>query len=460
MGKTTKKLIAALLSVILTTTVLVVSSYAWMIQSTSPEIDNIYIAVGGGNTILVAADMTVEENGMIYHFPGTFSNHLNFSQYESYDYLKQLGGMTPVSTADGINWYLPEYYGKNDPMVSLGVADGGQLKPVESFRLDDRLAHANLTAEQSEQIEKGSYIYLDFWVVSPGADYRLHISAGDGNNGTFGVGLPDAEGADTDGDGSQDSYVLAAGNNAAAASMRVGFLTNEYPVTDLSMFYYQRSEQFAARYTQLRGMYPEKYVSSPDTQYRFLIYEPNGTLHMGENADLQGSYVITEPLCKTEDGVGLANVADRLAVQDTNTWLQAQNSEQTRLQQAFQGATIQETFKEAELARVRDTFYHTYLQGQFAAYIDRADFFARTGNLYALAKNNVVSPETLEQQAQNSQLFARATEDVYIVDLEHNIPQRIRMFIWLEGQDVDCTNAASASGIAINFELAGSSKND
>ncbi len=459
MGKTTKKLIAALLAVILSVTVVVVSSYAWMIQSTSPEIDDIYIAVGGGNTILVAADMTAEKNGVVYHFPGTFSDHLNFSQYASYDYLKDLGGMTPVSTADGLHWYLPDYYEKNDPMVTLGLATGGQLKPVDSFLLDDCLAHANLTEEQAEQIEQGSYIYLDFWVVSPGADYRLHISAGDGSNGTFGVGLPQPMGKDTDGDGAEDSYVLGAGDNAAAASMRVGFLTNSYPVTDLSMFYYQRSEQFAARYTQLRGMYPEKYVTPADEQYRFTIYEPNGTLHVGENAWLQGSYVITQPLCKDGDGIGLADVVSQLTVQDTNTWLLSQDGEQTRLQQVFQGATVNESFNLAELTRIRDAFYHTYLQGQLAAYVAGADFFARTGNLYALAEDGVVSAQKIGQQGQNSaQLYARATDNVYIADLEKNIPQRIRMFIWLEGQDVDCTNEASASSIGINIELAGSSK--
>ena len=86
MGKITKKLIAALLAVILSVTMLVISSYAWMIQSTSPQIEGIYVSVGGGNTILLAADMVVEEKGQTYHFPGTFSDilwalHLLFTQF-------------------------------------------------------------------------------------------------------------------------------------------------------------------------------------------------------------------------------------------------------------------------------------------------------------------------------------------------------------------------------------------
>lgn len=452
MEKTTKKLIAALLAVILSVTMLVVSSYAWLIQSSSPQVEGMYVSVGGGNTILLAADMTVEADGQIYHFPGSFSDRLNFSQYESYDYLQQLGGLTPVSTADGKNWYLPTYYEKNDPVVESGVAYSGQLKPYSEFVLDDRLMHANLTSEQQEQIEQGSYVYLDFWVVSPGQDYRLHLSTSEETSGSFVIGLPEVNAQDQNGDGQQDSYVLEeTGSEAAAASIRLGFLTNEYPVTDLSMFYYQRSQEFAARYTQLRGVYSEKYVTALEQNDRFLIYEPNGTQHT--EAALQGSYAITQPLAKTETGAAPGDVSSQLTVQGQNTWLLAENGLETQLQQGFAASVVNEAFQVNKLGQIRNQFYKTYLQQQLAGYVSDAKFYTQTGNLYALAKDGVVSKETLAQSAQ----MAGATEDVYIVDLEKNIPQRIRMFIWLEGQDIDCVNEAATSGLAINIELAGSS---
>ena len=56
--------------------------------------------------------------------------------------------------------------------------------------------------------------------------------------------------------------------------------------------------------------------------------------------------------------------------------------------------------------------------------------------------------------------IAGATDDVYIVKLEKNVPQRIRLFIWLEGEDVDCVNSASASAFAFRIELAGSNADD
>ena len=50
---------------------------------------------------------------------------------------------------------------------------------------------------------------------------------------------------------------------------------------------------------------------------------------------------------------------------------------------------------------------------------------------------------------------AGATEDAVIVRLERNVPQRIRVFIWLEGQDADCTGAAENLRFAVNLQLAG-----
>ena len=53
-------------------------------------------------------------------------------------------------------------------------------------------------------------------------------------------------------------------------------------------------------------------------------------------------------------------------------------------------------------------------------------------------------------------LTSGATDDVYITELEKNAPQRIRMFIWLEGQDADCVaSGAGATYFALNLELAG-----
>ena len=66
-----------------------------------------------------------------------------------------------------------------------------------------------------------------------------------------------------------------------------------------------------------------------------------------------------------------------------------------------------------------------------------------------------VSKNVLETMAQSG-----ATEDVTIVCLEKNIPQRIRMFIWIEGQDSDCASSLNNVSFTLGLELAGSQVDD
>ena len=85
-------------------------------------------------------------------------------------------------------------------------------------------------------------------------------------------------------------------------------------------------------------------------------------------------------------------------------------------------------------------------------YVERASFFQNTAALYSYCSHNgSANAEDLDHLR-----LAGATEDVYIAKLEKNIPQRIRMFVWIEGQDVDCINAATTGSFALSVELAGS----
>lgn len=457
MKKMIIKLIAAGLSLVLAVTVAVMSSYAWLTLSDSPVANGIYIAVAGGNTILVAPDLTYSDETGTYHYPGVFDDTLNFSQNLSYQYLNYLGGLTPVSTTDGLNWVLPAYYEKNDPEVVSGAALNGELKSVSDFTVDSTLAYANLMNTKTEQIDQGSYIYLDFWVVSPGEDYRLRISTGDDSGGSFAIGLMEPQEADTDGDGVADSYVLSPSADSAAASVRVGFLVNEDTVTDESMANYTQSALYNDRYNRLKGIYQEP-GEAAQKDYRFMIYEPNGTLHPDSSGAENGSYVITEPLSCVNSVIFPGDVSSNLTVQDTTSWIMNESGTQALIEQVFQGTVAPTGFRSSALPELNNSFYIDYLQGQVGAYVDKGSFFKRTDNLYVLANANFATAESLnaEREDPDSKLFAGATDDAYIVDLERNVPQRIRMFIWLEGQDADCTNDARGSGIAVSIELAGS----
>ena len=442
MNKIYFKLIAITLTLVLSVSVVVMSSYAWFVLSGNPVATGIQISIGGGNTILVAPDMTQVVDGKTYHYPGRFSDTMNFGQQESYNYLKELGGLTPVSTADGVNWFLPEYYLNTDEKVQAGLALTGELKDVSEFSVDVGLKHGNIPAGEADLIHEGSYIYLDFWVVSPGENFTLRLSTGDDSGGTFVMDQLEArKGALV--------YSLEAPESMGAAAVRLGFLANSVRLTDETMLYYQSSSGFDERYTSLQGSYLEKGAEAYGIESnRFVIYEPNCDTHPSSNVP-EGSYVVTNPVGLVDGKGAEVSVADRLNAQLTSRWYIADAGSGTAIQQRFQAAVMGMKLDDMTAEEIRDSFFDNYLQGQISPYVDKGDFFAKTSDLYkfgtSITANQLADLDT-----------AGATEDVYIIELERNVPQRIRMFIWLEGQDVDCVNEVDTSSFMVNVELAGS----
>lgn len=440
MSQSVRKLLAAILTLLISVTMIVAITYAWTTLSASPVAEGIQITVGGGNTILVAPDIALEVEGKTYHYPGGFSDKLILSRYEGYDYLKTLDSLMPVSTADGVNWFIPEYYDILDEEVINGDASVGQIKPYSEFHRDTTLTFANL---EDNGEAKGSYIYLDFWVVSPGSDYTLRVSRGDSNGGSFLLELPEIV---EDG----DSYTLKETNGSVSAAARIGFLANTVYLTDETMYYYQRSYGYDSDYSRLCGNFSnagEEYFSIDN---RFTIYEPNGLLHPGREED--GSYIPTNPIGFRNGVAAEADIRDRLTVQVLNVWKDKDNATIT-LPEIFKTAIANKNIDSAEEAK---SVFSEYLQGSYTPYVIKGQFVQKTNSLYALcADNNIADSEELLGLN-----LAGATDDAYIVKLEKNVPQKIRMFIWIEGQDTDCTALENVCDFAISIELAGSNKED
>lgn len=435
MSKIIRKLIATGLILSILLVMMVAVTYAWTTLSTSPTVNGIQISIGGTDTIKIAPNVTVTVNGTEYNYPGVFKDTLDFGNFAEYGYLNQLEGLTPVSTADGLHWAIPTYYGPNDAEVINGEAQAGDLKPISSFLLDTDLEYANLT--DSDKAKQGSYVYLDFWIVAP-ADYDLRLASGDSSSGSYLIELMPAV---EDGDG----YALVSTEGHVAASARVGFLVDHNNITDDTMVYYQRSPYYQNQYTKLKGSYQSpgegiKYSSS----YLFTIYEPNGDLHPYD-PDL--GYKATYPI-GWDGGFKQEDISDRLAVQLTNEWIKV-GGETTYLEQMFTTATLGKTYPSA--ADAESEFYDEYLQGHLLSYIKQGKFVKSTAALYDSLTDSKNSKETLDGVE-----LSGATEDSCIAHLEKNVPQRIRMFIWLEGEDYDCFKGSEEVSFALNVELAGS----
>lgn len=447
-----KKLLTAVVLLITSLVMVLSTSYAWMTMSSNPVTQGIQITVAGSHTVLVAPDIRVVENGQVLHYPGAFSENLHFDQYQQYQYLQDLGGLLPASTADGLTWFIPEYYTQRDEAVDRGQAFAGQIRPTWEFTADNMLHFANLSSEQTENQANGHYVYLDFWVVAPVDGYKLRVSTGDdGNGGSFVIDLLEPEQVTQDG---ISIYTLSKENAQAAASVRVGFLINEDTVLDNSMQHYTQSSDYNKKYHRLQGVYSEPGLSAHSFNTKFTIYEPNGNLHpttvldAGGNPIENGQYVITRPL-----GAGgiETSVKDRLTVQLTNSWMRT--GEDTAINQMFRTFSAGKDFSGETVQSLQNRFYVNTLQYQLHPYVNKGNFLSSTANLYTVADsgNKIADAEELRNLMQSG-----ATEDVYMTQLTGSVPQRIRMFIWLEGQDVDCINSAATSGFAISIELAGS----
>ena len=439
MDKALIKLIAAGLSLALAVTVAVMSTYAWFTLTTSPEVAGATVVIGGSNTIMLAPNVTSllsigeEVTDVRVNYPGEFSDTLVFSSENGYD-LSAVAGLAPVSTADGVSWIIPIY--------STGE-DG-------TFVTDTMLNYANQTQAQMDAKQaQGNYVYLDFWVVAPAADYRLRVSAGEDGEGSYLIGLPVPEAYDADGNGITDSYRMVEGNVSAAASARVGFLANQQNCNNYDLLAYENSEHNVEDYKRLKGYMTDKGTIAVSSENRFTIYEPNGTLHEGET---NGTYLVTQPL--NASGIS-TDIQTILTVQDTNTWKTNENG--TVLEQSFAAVANRDEYSDYSAEELASAFY---AQGQISSYVNTGKFFANTSNLYTLASQiNSAWLET-ERANEESANLAGATSDVYIIDLEKNVPQRIRMFIWLEAEDYDCGYDAQETSFALRIELAGSSMSE
>lgn len=437
MNKTLIKLFTIGASLIITLVVVISSSYAWFSMSTTPSSMGMQIQVGS-NTIKIAPDVTTTVDGKKVHYPGTFSETLNFSKEKSYEYLNNLTKLSLVSTADGINWYLPSG-ADNDAQDST------------DFILDDKLEFSNLEELPADNSVHGGYALMDFWVVSPN-DCKLRISDGDTNGGSFFINLPKVISKD-------DDFGLDMSNDLLASCARVGFLANTQAVKDTSMNKYVESAAYDSKYRSLKGIYQEKGETWNYYPTQFSIYEPNADYHQDETYTLSkdgmnyrvcedGSYVRTKPMGNVNGEMQPVDITRNVTVQKKTKWLKANDSE-FQIEQIFQAFLKGESFPNIDT--LTNKFYTKYLGYQCGTYVQKGEFIKRTDSLTkAFDGDGVVDSEIMNQLNTSG-----ATDDVVIVDLEKNIPQRIRMFVWIEGQDVDCSNLSAGGNLLLSLELSG-----
>jgi hypothetical protein len=323
-------------------------------------------------------------------------------------------------------------------------------------------------------------------------EYQVRVSADtQTQTGSFLIELP------TDDENGEISFP----SGYTAATARVGFLTNTEVLSTDTMLRYMESSGYDERYKSLRGVYQEP---GETTEYdtSFLIYEPNATSHPGD-ADSEGDYIVTSPLAYREDSgtVAETSVQDHLAVQLNSDWIRfskeenntesgavnseeddtvsgiesgavdsgednaesgTENSEESasvgNVNSASEELVITQMFLAERNSGQSDLTVGKFLEEQtgIGRFVTAGSFFSNTSVLYASLDGNGVARADLLEQLRT----AGATDDAILTSLTRNTPQRVRMYIWLEGQDADCANGVSleAAPIALSIELSGATK--
>ncbi len=416
MRKLPKKLLITGIALLLSVVVLGGVSFAWYTISTTPEASAVKVGIYADRTILISSD---GEN---------FGQYVNLS-----DAFQNLIGLHPVSTVDGLNWFLPAYQVE------------GMLMEAKEFILDDRLEHANISAlddegnplegdELNERDKEGYYYYVDFYLMTqvedgctvhlsfPEADSFDDLLTDEGIQGTYILGQPILKVKD----GEETLKLSYGGENC----IRIGFLTNP-----------AYSEASGLDNTGYSDIYPKN---------GFVIYEPNSDIRtstgkpgsgeqdqagryvLGNDFSAEvfqnGNYLETKPLGFTLDSNGKTVIEPvtidpaKLIIQKSSSWDEEDVLEKLRNRQKVTSAEILN--------------YGYFISSQYVT--DRLQTSGTASRYVSI----------LGEAGQNG-------SDVSIIHLIKDEPVKVRMFIWLEGQDPDCWNDIAGSAFRMNLELTG-----
>ena len=448
------KLIAAAAMLIIALVLLVATSLAWFTISTNPEISGFNVNLYSARTVLLSLDNE------------TYTEALDLSEK-----FNKLAPLKPVSTVDGLNWFLPTY----DNIT-------GELNPARHFELDDNLTYANILyideatgkplegKAKLDAMDNGYYVYTDFYMKTEEekADVRLSFSnpvayyteeyndEDTSNDGTF--VLPSYKL-----DNSTGSLKAVNISKGAERSARIGFLIEpDYTGTPLA----GTAKDPGAPLTKDISFvdFDEEIEENPYIN-RFIIYEPNSDNRTSiekphktepEIDNLSNRYIIDYDFDNTTYTQGLYYETLPIRYVDNTTYqpVRLNSDNVTKTQLVVQKSSfwmidnLTQTMQQAYAAGTPKWWSSKDVQYPFGS-------FENTTKIY-----NKLQPSSIGGTGQGIELTADDEmqpsygSDV-ILRLYKDTPIRIRMFVWIEGQDIDCWNDISAGGFVVNLEFGG-----
>ncbi len=444
-----KRLLMAAIGAVTSIAVLGAASYAWFTLSTNPEIKGMEFSVASDEGLWISKDGQ------------EFFKHVDISS----EMAAGMNVLRPVSTIDGLHWYVCDYN------VSTGniVEDQFFLKEWCTSETHDEEEHTHCD-------NGGFYAYTDVWVKTnkDTANVRLAIPNLDERyeeettSGCFVLSYDVAE----DEDGNQSIKIMQKGPETCA---RVGMMVFD-PTTEENPVVVDKTEDPLSKAEDL-GL-----SSGNESNPKFFIYEPNAD--MRSQLDKQSDRYLTDiyvSKLNIKDFTSAGGQAFRYSESD-GKYLQtypikhkaaleeneAVTDERGTLESAApamfpagnlivqRAATWNlETIEEDGINSAPIDLMNTLMQNR---YINRGRFVTTENIQNALymnktamsdiTKNNDFSPVLLDGNNAGS-----ATSHV-LFDLKKGEVRQIRLYFWIEGQDVDCWNDVAGMNFLARIEFA------
>ena len=378
------KLLSAALALLVALVLLASGTFAWFTLSTQTMASGLQVSM----------EFTGEEWPFWVSLDGVnFTKEASVQAYftQPDNSLEAVTYLRPISTRDGINWFLPNY-------DSIGSVSG--FRPVSLESVASCLLHKNANHVLDE--ESNYLVYYDMWVKTedPNTDYYLKLTNPTNTGrvedyetqfGTYVLSVPQKK--------ANGGYELTQESENATCCVRIGFQC-------------------------LSGTEASGYTADS----RFVIFEPNADKMCAGLENVEGYNVsrdITYIAGNTENAGKTVGEYDTIEVkypallpyEDGGSIKLAENNYTIRQYSSY--------WDEEKLAALGNDFPDSTNVATFGAFV--AD-----GN--GVGYNDLVPITTI-----------RHGDD----------PQLIRVYIWLEGQDEDCWNEVREGSIFANLEFKG-----
>ena len=456
----TVKIYYGLIILILIALISVIGSLAWFTLSTSPELSDVSVNF-----------MTTEAVRI-----GTTNDLSDYNFYKEIQISNDMAGLKPISTVDGINWFVCKYdvdgnVLSKDKAEDLGISQYEYLKfPLGgNLTKEDETNNLQATSDSNIQVsaaDYGYYIYKDIYLLSPhGCEiYLVNPYSVDG------MEVGKIEGTFVKTYKIEDNEIKLI-DGGADTSIRLGFknLGQVYSASSIP------NNATPNKYSnEVSG---EKLIYTDDINEDFIILEPNAdmryrenrlesntgvyvdTFSLGETVQNQSQsynqlsgYIQTYPIRINEELVdeaesidtsksinsikeelsridGSPNILDEnsLIVQSKSLWNSSENIDDIN----------EVSFSRLGKFRSGNEFYTNYRNDNTTEYtISNIENTSVTSG-FTDANNNIIDNQV----------------PIAITKLTAGIPNKVRVYIWVEGQDVDCWNEIISDKIMISLEF-------